>query len=145
MLICCERCDRTSKIGVHERVTVRALAHDRLLMFEKNHPAMVRELTMDPALAARSAYRLDWSGTWELETDMPFYDLRTADPAPHEVVVRFELPAPIRVERLLRAGFGLSRSAVWRMVHLGRIRLPSPIDAKVRQGFTFVVTTAPQP
>jgi hypothetical protein len=143
MLICCELCGRTSKIPVHERIHVRALEHQRLLMFENNHPAMVRHLVMDTALAGKAAYRLDWSGTWELETDMPFYELANEDSAPLEVVIRFELPAPIRVAKLLMAGFGLSRSAVRGMVDSGRIRLPVAIDAKVRDDLILFVVTPP--
>ncbi|MFC5055877.1 DUF1062 domain-containing protein [Saccharothrix xinjiangensis] len=138
MLIRCELCDRTSKIPVHERVHVQALDHERLLMFEGNHPAMVRRLAMDPAPAGKAAHRLDWSGTWELETDMPFYE--PDDPAPLEVVVRFELPAPIRVEKLLTAGLDLSRSAVRDAVRSGRVHLPLAVDAKAREDFTFFVT-----
>jgi hypothetical protein len=144
MLINCELCDRTSKIPIHERINVRALANERLVMFEKNDPAVARHLAMDASLASRAGYRLDWSDTWELETDMPFYELERADPAALEVVVRFELPAPIRVEKLLMAGFGLSRSAARGMVDSGRIRLPMAIGARARKDFTlFVITTPP--
>jgi hypothetical protein len=145
MLIGCELCGRTSKIPLHERIHVRALDHERLLMFENNDPAMVRRLTMDAGLAGRSAYRLDWRGTWELETDLPFYELEREDAAPLEVVVRFELPAPIRVEKLLTAGFGLSRPAMRDMVSSGHIRLPMAVDAKVREDFAFFVVPAPRP
>ncbi len=145
MLICCELCGRTSKIPVHERVHVQALESERRLMFEKNDPAMVRHVAMDGALAGRFAYRLDWSGTWELETDMPFYELDREDAAALEVVIRFELPAPIRVEKLLTAGFGLSRSTVRSMVDSGRIRLPMAVDAKAREDFTLFVITALAP
>jgi hypothetical protein len=143
LLVCCELCGRTSKIAVHERVHVRALDHERLLMFENNDPGMVRRLAMDTALAGRSAYRLDWSGTWELDTDVPFYEPEREDSAPLEVLVRFELPVPIRVGKLLTAGFGLSRSAVRGMVDSGRIRLPMAIDARVREDFTLFVNTIP--
>ncbi|MFI7542340.1 DUF1062 domain-containing protein [Actinoplanes sp. NPDC049599] len=142
MLICCELCGRTSKIPVHERVNVRALPGEQLRRFENNDAALVRRLTMDAAFARRSAHRLDWTGTWELETDLPFYDLGGDDPAPLEVIVRFELPAPIRVAKLLTAGFGLSRPAVRGMVEAGRIRLPVSVDAKVRDDFTLFVVTA---
>ena len=141
MLICCELCGRTSKIPIHERIYVRATESERLLMFENNDPAMVRELAMDGALARKAAYQLDWSGTWELETDMPFYELEREDPAPLKVIIRFELPVPIRVEKLLMTGFGVSRSAMRGMVDAGRIRLPMAIDAKAREDFTFVITT----
>jgi hypothetical protein len=141
MLISCELCDRTSKIPIHERIHVQALDRERLLMFENNDPAMVRRLAMDAVLARRAAYRLDWNGTWELETDMPFYELESEDSASLEVVVRFELPAPVRVEKLLTAGFGLSRSVVRGMVDSGRIRLPLAVDAKAREDFTLFVIT----
>ena len=101
-------------------------------------------LAMDAALAGRAGYRLDWNGTWELETDLPFHDLGCAGPAPLEVVVGFELPAPVRVEKLLTAGFGLSRSAVRGAVDSGRIRLPLPVDAKAHQDFTLFVAGTPQ-
>jgi hypothetical protein len=143
MLISCERCGRTSKIPIHERINVRALENDRLVMFEKNEPAMLRHLAMNASLASSAGYRLDWSGTWKLETDMPFYELEHADPAPLEVIVRFERPAPIRVEKLLMAGFGLSRSAARDMVDSGRVRLPMAIDARAREGFTLFVTAPP--
>jgi hypothetical protein len=138
MLIGCERCGRTSKIPVHERVHVRALDHERLVMFENNDPAVVRELAMDAGLAGRAGHRLDWTGTWKLETDLPFYEIEK-DPKPLEVVVRFELPAPIRAGKLLMAGFGLSRPAVTRMVGSGRILLPMAVDARVRGDFTLSV------
>jgi hypothetical protein len=144
MLVNCELCDRTSKIPIHERINVRALEHERLVMFEKNDPVTARRLAMDASLATRAGYRLDWTGTWELETDMPFYELEHADPAPFEVIIRFELPAPIRVEKLLMAGLGLSRSAVRGMVDSGRIRLPMAVDARAREDFTlFVITATP--
>ncbi|MCE6998695.1 DUF1062 domain-containing protein [Saccharothrix sp. S26] len=141
LLIGCARCGRTAKIPVHERVHVQALDRERLVMFEDNDPAIVRLLAMDTALAAKSAYRLDWSGTWELETDSPFY--RPEEDRPGlEVIVRFELPAPVRVEKLLMAGFGLSRAAVRGMVASGRIRLPLAVDAKAREDFTFSVVAS---
>ncbi|HEX8867894.1 MAG TPA: DUF1062 domain-containing protein [Lentzea sp.] len=129
LLIGCERCDRTSKIPVHERVHVSALDHDRLVRFEDNDPAIVRELV-------HAQRKLDWTGTWELETDLPFYDIAHAE-RPLDVFVRFELPAPIRVEKLLTKGFGVSRSTVKRLVDSGRIQLPIALDARARADFEF--------
>ncbi len=145
MLICSELCGRTSKIPVHERIHVQALDSGRLLMFQDNDPAMVRDLAMNGALAGKAAYQLDWSGTWELETGMPSCEPGREDPAPLKVIIRFELPAPIRVEKLLTAGFGLSRPAVRGMADSGRIRLPMAIDAKARDDFTLFVITTPPP
>jgi hypothetical protein len=128
LLLCCAACGRTSKVPVHERVRVQSLEHARRLAYETNEPAMVRELVMSASLAAKNGYRLDWTGTWELETDTPFYSLD--DPAPLTVLISFELPAPVRAERLLTLGLGLSRAEVRRMVADGRIRLPLALDAK---------------
>jgi hypothetical protein len=145
MLICCERCGRTSKIPIHERTYVQALESERLLMFENNDPATVRDLAMEGALAGKAAYRFDWSGRWELETDMQPCELEREDPAPLKVIIRFELPVPIRVEKLLATGFGLSRSAVRGMVDSGRICLPMTIDAKAREDFTLLIIATPPP
>jgi hypothetical protein len=142
MLISCELCGRTSKIPVHERVHVQALDHERLLAFENNDPAMVRHLLVDVPPAGRAAYRLDWGGTWELQTDLPFHDLEREALTSIEVFVRFELPAPVRVEKLLTAGLGVGRPAVRGMVDSGRLRLPMAVDAKAREDFTFFVIGA---
>ncbi len=51
---------------------------------------------------------------------------------------------PIRVDKLLAAGLGLSRSAVRGMAGSGRIRLPMAINAKAREDFTlFVICRRP--
>jgi hypothetical protein len=92
---------------------------------------------MSATLAAKNGYRLDWTGTWELQTDTPFYS--PDDPAPLTVLISFELPAPIRVERLLTLGLGLSRAEVRRMVADGRIRLSPALDAKAHQDFELTV------
>ncbi|MGW1056152.1 DUF1062 domain-containing protein [Streptomyces sp. NPDC001118] len=137
LLLSCAACDRTSKVPVHERVHVSSLEPARLVAYETNDPAVVRELTMSASLAAKNGYRLDWTGSWQLETRTPLYALD--DPTPLKVRVSFELPAPVRVERLLMRGLGLSRTAVRRMVGEGRIRLPLALDAKAHQDFELTL------
>jgi hypothetical protein len=137
LLLSCAGCDRTSKVPVHERAHVSSLDPARLVAFENNDPAVVRELTMSASLAAKNGYRLDWTDTWEVETRMPLYALD--NPTPLTVLVTFELPAPVRVERLLMLGLGLSRSGVRRMVGDGRIRLPLALDAKAHQDFELSI------
>jgi len=137
LLLCCAACGRTSKVTVHDRVHVRALDRTRLLAYLSNDPAMVREMAMSASLAAKNGYRLDWTGTWDLETDIPFYSPQ--DPESLGVLIRFELPAPVRVERLLMLGLGLSRGEVRGMVQRGRIRLPFGLDAKAHQDFELTV------
>ncbi|MGW6919263.1 DUF1062 domain-containing protein [Kitasatospora sp. NPDC054939] len=137
LLLSCASCDRTSKVPVHERVHVSSLEPARLVAYETNDPAVVRELTMSASLATACGYRLDWTGTWRLENRTPLHALD--DPAPMRVLVGFELPAPVRVERLLMLGLGLSRTAVRRMVAAGRIRLPLALDAKSHRDFEITV------
>ncbi|MFG2911363.1 DUF1062 domain-containing protein [Kitasatospora sp. NPDC048298] len=137
LLLSCAGCDRTSKVPVHERAHVSSLEPARLVAYENNDPAVVRELTMSASLAAKNGYRLDWTGTWEVETRTPLYALD--DPAPLKVLVSFELPAPVRVERLLMLGLGLSRSRVRRMVGDGRIHLPLALDAKAHRDFELTI------
>ena len=68
MLIRCERCGRTAMIPVTRAHPRQALGRERLRMFETNDPVLAWELAMDAGLARSSAYQLDWSGTWQLET-----------------------------------------------------------------------------
>ncbi|MFB8204143.1 DUF1062 domain-containing protein [Kitasatospora purpeofusca] len=137
LLLSCATCDRTSKVPVHERAHVSALEPARLAAYETNDPSVVRELVTSPSLAAKNRYRLDWTGTWELETRMPLYALD--DPNPLPVRVRFELPAPVRVERLLQLGLGLSRAEVRRLVADGQIRLPFAPDTKAHRDFDLTI------
>ena len=102
LLLRCTACGRTSKVPVHERVHVQSLERTRRVAYEISDPAVVLELTMSASLAAKNGYRLDWTGTRELETDTSFYS--PCDPASLRVLISFELPAPFRVERLLMLG-----------------------------------------
>ncbi|MFF4562233.1 DUF1062 domain-containing protein [Streptomyces sp. NPDC001435] len=137
LLLHCAVCARTSKVPVHERVHVSSLEPARRVGYETNDPAAVRELAMSASLAAKNGYRLDWTGTWELETDTLFSALH--DPTPLKVLISFELPAPVRVERLLMLGLGLSRTEVRRMVADGRIRLPLTPGAKTHRDFELTI------
>jgi hypothetical protein len=138
LLLRCATCNRTSQVPVYrERVHVAPLEPARRVAYETNDPAVLRELAMSESLAAKNGYRLDWTGTWELETDAPFYALD--DPTPLRVLISFELPAPVRVERLLMLGLGLSRGEVRRLVVDGRIHPPLAPEAKAHQDFELTV------
>lgn len=108
-------------------------------------PAVVRTCvscrTNRHHLTINSGQRLDWTGTWELETDLPFYEVEK-EPEPLDVFVRFEIPAPIRAGKLLTEGFGLSRSAAKRLVDAGRIHLPMALDARVRADFRLRIQSS---
>ncbi len=143
LLVLCAGCGRTSKVPVYERVHVRELTDARRTAFEENDAALVRELVTSAALAQRCGYALDWTGTWALETDLPFPDFDRISPAPENTgfLVRFELPAPIRLELLLMKGLCLSRGRVRTLVESGVIRLPDGLrrSGKVGTDFGFCV------
>ncbi|MFE7173660.1 DUF1062 domain-containing protein [Streptomyces sp. NPDC057616] len=138
LLLNCALCDRTSKVPVHERTHVSSLDPARLVAYESNARAAVGEWAMSASLAAKNGYRLDWTGTWRLQAEAGLDIPHVLDAsAPLTVSVRFELPAPVRVERLLMIGLGTSRTEVRRMVADGRIRLPSAPGAKTHRDFEF--------
>ncbi|MFD7643602.1 DUF1062 domain-containing protein [Kitasatospora sp. NPDC059795] len=137
LLLSCVNCDRTSKAPVHERVHVSTLEPSRLVSYENNDPAVVRELTISASLAARNNYRLDWDGTWELDVRTPLYALDSV--VPLRIRVAFDLPAPVRVERLLMLGLGLSRPRVRRMLAHGLVLLPPGLGAKAHRDFEFTL------
>ncbi|HWC82658.1 MAG TPA: DUF1062 domain-containing protein [Pseudonocardiaceae bacterium] len=137
LLLHCARCGRTSKVPVHERIHVQSLEPARLVAYETNSPAAVRELAMSGSLAAKNGYRLDWSDTWELATDSPGHALD--DRAALQVLISFELPAPVRVERLLMLGLRLSRTRVRQLFADGQVNLPLAPDAKAHQDFELII------
>jgi hypothetical protein len=143
LLLQCAVCDRTSKVPVHERIHVSSLAPARLVAYEANDPATVRELAMSASLAAKNGYRLDWTGTWALETDAPFSALH--GPTALKVLISFELPAPVRIERLLMLGLGVSRSEVRRMVADGRIDMPLAPGTKTHQDVELTIHRIDRP
>jgi Protein of unknown function (DUF1062) len=87
---------------------------------------------LDPLLARRNHFTLDWAGAWRL--DIP-PGLDEAWPVTVEVI--FADPVPVRPERLIAHGLGLSRSAVLR-----RIKCDIPLGRPTSARFTFTVMTA---
>lgn len=131
LLVRCVGCDRTSKITVHERVPVRSLDPARLCAFEDNDQALVAHALLDPAVARRNRFTLDWRGAWQLESSA----VETA--WPYRVDVSFLDPVPVRPERLIARGLGISRGEVGR-----RIKGDLPLNRTTTADFSFVVMPA---
>lgn len=131
LLVRCVRCARTSKLAVHERTPVRSLDPARLRAFESNDQALVARLLLDPALARRNRFALDWRGAWRLES-------AAVEAAwPYRVAVGFLDPVPVRPERLIAHALGISRGEVER-----RIKGDRPLHRTTSTGFSFVVLPA---
>lgn len=130
LLVRCVSCDRTSKLTVHERVPVRSVDPVELGGYRANDPGLVAATLLDPLFARRNRFTLDWTGAWRLDTPPPSPD----EAWPVQVAVVFEDPVPVRPERLIAHGLGLSRNEVLR-----RIKCDIPLRRSTSAGFTFTV------
>ncbi|GAA4333129.1 DUF1062 domain-containing protein [Actinomadura luteofluorescens] len=130
LLVRCVSCDRTGKVPVHERAPVRSLDPAELHGYRVNDPELVASTLLDPLLARRSRFTLDWTEAWRLEAPSPRLD----EAWPVQVEVVFEDPVPLRPDRLIAQGLGLSRNEVLR-----RIKSETSLRRPRNTGFTFTV------
>jgi len=129
LLVRCVSCNRTSKLTVCERAPVRSFDPAELDGYCANAPDLVASRLLDPLLARRNQFTLDWTGAWRLDT--PAW-IDEAWPVYVEVI--FEDPVLVRPDRLIAQGLGLSRNEVLRRVNCD-IPLRRPTSAR----FTFIV------
>ncbi|MEO3820747.1 DUF1062 domain-containing protein [Plantactinospora sp. B24E8] len=130
LLVRCVSCDRTSKLTVHERTPVTSFDPDELHGYNVNDPNLVAARLLDPLLARRNRFTLDWTGAWRLDSPSAWPDQAW----PVQVRVAFEDPVPVRPERLIAQGLGLSRNEVLR-----RTKCDIPLHRRTSTGFTFTV------
>ena len=130
LLVRCVSCDRTSKLTVRERVPVGSFDPAELRGYRAGDPDLVAATLLDPLLARRGRFTLDWTGAWRLDTPSPWRD----EPWPVRVEVAFDAPVPVRPERLIAHGTGLSRAQVLR-----RIKCEVPLRRQTSTGFGFTV------
>ncbi|WP_245930233.1 DUF1062 domain-containing protein [Allonocardiopsis opalescens] len=133
LLVRCVSCGRTCKLAVCERVPVRSFDPAELDGYHANDPALVASRLLDPRFARRNGYALDWTGAWRLHAPPAPLD----SPWPVQVEVLFEDPVPVRPDRLIARGLGLSRNEVARRIKCG-VRPRRPRSA----GFAFTVMPA---
>src|SRR5579859_6422546 len=128
LLVRCASCDRTSKLTVHERASVRTFDPAELDGYHANAPELVAATLLDPLFARRNRFALDWTGAWRLYTP----PTRVDEAWPVQVDVAFEDPVPVRPERLIAYGLGLSRNEVLR-----RVKCDISLRRQRSSGFTF--------
>ncbi|OLT24882.1 hypothetical protein BJF83_23700 [Nocardiopsis sp. CNR-923] len=130
LLVRCVSCDRTSKLTVHERMPVRSFEPSVLDGYHANDPELVASRLLDPLLARRNRFTLDWTGAWRLDT----LSAPSEEAWPVRVEVVFEDPVPVRPERLIARGLGLSRSEAAR-----RIKSDVSLRRPTSSGFAFTL------
>ncbi len=100
LLVRCVSCDRTSKLTVHERAPVRSFDPAELHGYRANDPELVASRLLDPLLARRNRFALDWKDAWRLDTPPAWPD----EAWPVQVEVLFEDPVPVRRNGSSRTG-----------------------------------------
>ena len=129
LLVRCVSGDRTSKLTVHERAPARSFDAAEILGYRVNDPGLVASRLLDPLLARRNRFTLNWEGAWRLDAaPVPL------EAGPVQVTVRFEDPVPVRPDRLIARGLGLSRNEARRW-----IKCDLALHRPVRTGFSFTV------
>jgi hypothetical protein len=134
LLVNCVSCGWTSKLTVHDRVPVRSLPADLLAAYSANSPSLVVDTLLDPLIARRNRFALDWDGCWELHAP-PVPE----DPWPLQITVTFDDPVPVRPERLIAHGLGISRNEIAR-----RVKIDIPLNRRTKQDFSFVLVWSVQ-
>ncbi|MCM0674185.1 DUF1062 domain-containing protein [Micromonospora phytophila] len=97
LLVACVSCDRTSKITIHDRVPVRYLDPILLTGYSGNPSSLVARVLLDPLIAPPNRF----DSSWELLAPSP-----PESPWPVQVSVIFDVPVPLRPERLINQGAG---------------------------------------
>ncbi|MBO2451281.1 DUF1062 domain-containing protein [Actinomadura barringtoniae] len=127
LIVHCVSCDRPTKLTVHERTPVRSVARPAFDGYHANDPGLIASTLIDPQLARRNRFTLDWTGAWQLDS-----------PPPDEAVpvqVLFKDPVPLRPDWLIAQGLGLSRNEALR-----HITCDIPLRRPTTTPFTFTLT-----
>ncbi|MFI6500959.1 DUF1062 domain-containing protein [Nonomuraea typhae] len=129
LLVNCVSCDHTGKLTVHDRVPVRSLPPALLDGYFANAPSLVAATLLDPSTARRNRFGLEWDGCWELHAPTP-----PESPWPLRFTVTFEDPVPLRPERLIAQGLGISRNELAR-----RVKIDIPLNRRTTRNFSFLL------
>lgn len=135
LLVLCTVCGETTKLSVLERMNVRSVRPELLDRLHDNDPVLAAELLQDPVVRRRNRIALDWGNAWRLDTG-------GSDHLDREVIdvsVRFAARIPVRPERLIAEGCGLSRAEVGRLITEGQLVSAVRLSSKLSGDFTFTL------
>ena len=116
----CVACDQTWNCPVYERCRIGDIGQDRFEAFCGNDPDLVRRFAVDVDWLARHADRVLPGG--EVRVDKLLLGQRVPEPDGIEIRIAADEDAGIRLDRLLAAHLGLSRSQVQRLGRTGGLR-----------------------
>lgn len=135
LLALCTACGETAKLTVLERMNVRCIRPALLDRLHDNDPGLTAELLQDQVVRRRNRIALDWHNAWRL-------DRAESVPLDREVIhvsVRFAAQIPVRPERLIAEGCGLSRAEVERLITEGKLVSAVQLSGKLSTDFTFTL------
>ncbi|MEQ1565306.1 MAG: DUF1062 domain-containing protein [Myxococcota bacterium] len=130
----CAACDGTWNQPVHERVTPGSLGA-RLDAYHADHPAVAHAVASDEATLRRHG---------RVEPATFRVDRPVASP-PFVARIGFERPAAVRLDAVLCAGLGVSRSHLRRLVDAQLVLTPAPLDRAATEGSKVWVWPTPPP
>jgi hypothetical protein len=113
---------------VHDRAPATSFGPAELHGYHTNDPELVAAKLLDPLLAGRNRFALDRPGAWQLHTPLSALDHAW----PVHVQVNFVDPVPVRPERLIARGLGLSGNETLR-----RIKSDIPLHRPTNAGFAL--------
>ncbi|MGW8727980.1 DUF1062 domain-containing protein [Streptomyces sp. NPDC055808] len=135
LLVLCTGCGETAKLTLLERVNVRSVRTGLLDRLHGNDLGLAAELLQDPVVRHRNRIALDWAGAWRLDTSGPDH----RDQEVIDVSVRFAARIPVRPERLIAEGCGLSRAEVARLIAAGNLVSAVRLSGRLSGDFTFTL------
>ena len=138
----CTGCDETWNRTVVERRAAREFNPAVLAAFEANDPALVRRFAFDAVGLRKSAHRVAEFGEVEVRKDLLDGTFGSDSPISLEIVLRVPIPIPLRLDRLLAAELGISRSRVAVLVEAGRLRTAAALSKAVRDGTRIEIDLA---
>ncbi|GGY16348.1 hypothetical protein GCM10010326_05410 [Streptomyces xanthochromogenes] len=135
LLVLCTGCGGTAKLPLLERVNVRDVTPALLDGLHANDPVLTAQLLQTPAVRRRSRIALDWTDAWSLDTG----GAEHLDGGVMDVSVRFAARIPVRPERLVAEGCGLSRAEVARLIAAGKLVSAVRLSDRLSGDFTFTL------
>lgn len=109
----CVECDRTWNCPIHERMPLKAIATDELDALMQNDRDLANRLAVDRARGRAAGARVvpDQRQNWRCDV------VAAATPATSEIIIgiQTDLPASLRLDRLLALALGLRRAEILAM------------------------------
>jgi hypothetical protein len=138
----CTGCDENWNRAVVERRAARNLEPAMLAALEANDPALVRRFAFDAVGLRKSAHRVEEFGEVEVRKKLLDGTHGTASAISLEIALAVPISVSLRLDRLLAAELGISRSRVAALAEAGRLRTAAALSKALRDGTRIEIDLA---